>query len=58
MVKSPQQIQKRLKIEEQESDPKLESEIQHMLQDIEKKRNSSLSEVRKNDTFSRNGGEK
>lgn len=37
LINEVKEIQKRLKIEEQESDPKLESEIQHMLQDIEKK---------------------
>lgn len=37
LINEVEEIQKRLKIEEQESDPKLESEIQHMLQDIEKK---------------------
>lgn len=37
LINEVKEIQKRLKIEEQETDPKLESEIQHMLQDIEKR---------------------
>ena len=35
LINEVKEIKKRLKIEKQKSDPKLESEIQHMLQEIE-----------------------